>query len=204
METASVVERYGGQNGRSIEWDARVDKHNSLQPIGHTQRRRSNQFSLSYFKAFFMDVFLPQGYPESVTDDYMEYQMWDTIQAFASSITGALATEAVLKGAGVGDETATALAATMTWLMKDGTGMVGRIIFAWARGTQLDSDCKKWRLVADILNDTAIMIDLLAPHFRFIFTYLVCLSSLCRSIVGVAGGATRAALTQHQVKWFIQ
>ncbi len=51
-----------------------------------------------------MDVFLPQGYPDSVTDDYIEYQMWDTLQAFASSITGALATEAVLKGAGVGDE----------------------------------------------------------------------------------------------------
>ena len=40
------------------------------------------------------------------------------MQAFCSSITGALATQALLKGAGVGDDTATVLAATLTWLMK--------------------------------------------------------------------------------------
>lgn len=39
-------------------------------------------------------------------------------QAFASSITGTLATQAMLKGVGVGDESATALAATMTWILK--------------------------------------------------------------------------------------
>ncbi|KAI0235372.1 RUS1 family protein C16orf58, partial [Lamellibrachia satsuma] len=63
-------------------------------------------------------VFLPQGYPESVSDDYMDYQIWDTMQAFCSSITGALAAQAILKGVGVGDENATVLAATMTWLIK--------------------------------------------------------------------------------------
>lgn len=44
------------------------------------------------------------GYPYSVSEDYLQYQIWDTLQAFASSMTGALATEAVLKGAGVGDQ----------------------------------------------------------------------------------------------------
>lgn len=32
------------------------------------------------------------------------FEIWDTIQAFASSLSGTLATAAVLKGAGVGDE----------------------------------------------------------------------------------------------------
>ena len=40
------------------------------------------------------------------------------LQAFCSSITGTLATHAVLKGAGVGDSSATALAATITWMLK--------------------------------------------------------------------------------------
>lgn len=26
------------------------------------------------------DVFLPKGYPDSVSPDYLQYQMWDTIQ----------------------------------------------------------------------------------------------------------------------------
>lgn len=92
---------------------------------------------------------------------------------------------------------------------------MGRIGFAWAKGTELDADCKRWRLVADILNDAAFLLDLLAPLFRSIFTVpkqahgglglvrvrlevVVCVSSVLRSLVGVAGGATRAALTQHQ------
>lgn len=80
--------------------------------------------------------------------------------------SGTLATEAILKGVGVGDQTATPLAATVTWLLKDGAGMVGRIMFAWLKGTELDCFSKKWRLVADILNDIAIFTDLLAPHFK--------------------------------------
>ena len=56
------------------------------------------------------------------------------IKAFCSSITGTLATHAVLKGYGVGDQTATATAATLTWMLKDGAGMIGRILFAWMKG----------------------------------------------------------------------
>lgn len=44
------------------------------------------------------------GYPDTVSPDYAAYQVWDTVQAFASSMTSALATEAVLKSAGVGDQ----------------------------------------------------------------------------------------------------
>ncbi|KAH7702061.1 hypothetical protein AAVH_30793, partial [Aphelenchoides avenae] len=146
-------------------------------------------------------VFLPQGYPHSVTPDYLRYQFWDTVQAFASSLTGALSTAAVLKGVGVGSENATVLAATLTWLLKDGTGMIGRIVFAWAKGTSLDADCKRWRLIADVLNDVSFFIDLLAPHFpQYCFLPIACTSSLFRSIVGVAGGATRTSIVRHQAR----
>ena len=44
--------------------------------------------------------------------------VYHSIKAFCSSITGTLATQAMLKGYGVGDEKATALAATMTWILR--------------------------------------------------------------------------------------
>ncbi|GMT14643.1 hypothetical protein PFISCL1PPCAC_5940 [Pristionchus fissidentatus] len=157
----------------------------------------SSSFS---FHQLFISAFLPQGFPHSVTDDYLEYQMYDTLQALASSLTGALATEAVLTSAGVGNKDATALAATITWLLKDGCGMIGRIIFSYAKGTELDAESKKWRLVADLLNDIAFFIDLLSPLFSFLFLPLACLSSLLRCIVGVAGGATRTSIVQHQAR----
>ena len=65
-----------------------------------------------------------------------------SVQAFASSVSGSLATAAVLGGLGGGDSSATPLAATITWILKDGAGMVGRIVFAACTSTSLDFDCK--------------------------------------------------------------
>ncbi|KAM9305053.1 LOW QUALITY PROTEIN: RUS family member 1 [Gastrophryne carolinensis] len=142
----------------------------------------------------------PHGYPDSVSGDYLAYQLWDTIQAFASSVTGSLATHSLLRGSGVGDSSATVAAATVTWILKDGTGMVGRIAFAWMKGSQLDCDAKRWRLFADLLNDAAIFMEIVAPVFPSCFTLIVCTAGVCKCIVGVAGGATRAALTVHQAR----
>ena len=52
--------------------------------------------------------------------------------------------------------TATPLAATMTWILKDGAGMVGRIVFAAYSGTSLDFDCKVTIIILIIIliNDT--------------------------------------------------
>lgn len=65
----------------------------------------------------------------------------------------------------------------------------------------MDTQCKKWRLRADVLNDLAIFIELLLsiPWVRQFSLIVLSFSSCAKSIVGVAGGATRAALTQHQV-----
>lgn len=41
---------------------------------------------------------LPKGYPDTVSDDYLAYQAWDSVQAFASSIMNNLATQAVFRG----------------------------------------------------------------------------------------------------------
>ncbi|WAR01231.1 RUSF1-like protein [Mya arenaria] len=151
---------------------------NSTGKFTFAEEKRSGFHSVGHF---FRTVFLPQGYPDSVSDDYLTYQIWDTIQAFASSITGTLAHQAVLKG-------------------YDGAGMMGRILFAWMQGTNLDCDAKRWRLFADIINDIAICLDILGPHFPAMFTFIVCVSGVLKSIVGVSGGATRAALTQHQAR----
>ncbi|GMR36271.1 hypothetical protein PMAYCL1PPCAC_06466, partial [Pristionchus mayeri] len=191
MSTRSIVESYS----RKPRLKYKLSEKNTVNL--ENVPSSSSPFSV---KELFASAFLPQGFPHSVTDDYLEYQMYDTMQALASSLTGALATEAVLTSAGVGNKDATALAATITWLLKDGCGMVGRIIFSYAKGTELDAESKKWRLVADVLNDLAFFIDLLSPLFAALFLPLACLSSLLRCIVGVAGGATRTSIVQHQAR----
>jgi len=90
----------------------------------------------------FYNVFLPEGYPASVSEDYAEYQRWDTIQALASSLSGQLSTLAVLEGLGVGTAEKTATNATLQWLTMDGTSMISRLLFAWGFSQQLDQNTK--------------------------------------------------------------
>ncbi len=90
---AILTEQYGQREEtlRSFVEDDVTGKIRCISKQDGSQRMDS-------FWGTFRDVFLPQGYPDSVTEDYLEYQAWDTLQAFSSSISGTLATEAVLKG----------------------------------------------------------------------------------------------------------
>ena len=192
-ERLFFTEAYGSERGRFFVKSK--DEQTITELLSDTARRKSLYPS---FVSIVKDVFLPQGYPDSVHPDYIAYQIWDTVQAFASTIMGTLTTHSIMQGVGVGEAAATPLAAAITWILKDGTGMVGRIVFAWWNGTDLDGQCKKWRLFADILNDLAMGIELLLPYFSSYSLVILCISTAMKSIVGVAGGATRAALTQHQ------
>ncbi|XP_074599805.1 RUS family member 1 [Brevipalpus obovatus] len=149
---------------------------------------------------FFQEVFLPRGYPDSVSSDYLEYQIWDSLQALGSSLAFNLSNHRVLKGLGVGDASASIIGATLTWMLKDGTGMIGRILFSYLKGFSLDVDCKKWRIFADIINDIAFLIDMISPIFSHYIILVQCSSGLLKSLVGTIGGSTRAAFTQHQAR----
>ena len=64
------------------------------QPTDDQYESRKKSFKLSQkLSTFFTDVFLPEGFPDSVSDDYVNYQIWDTLQAFANSISGSLSTQ---------------------------------------------------------------------------------------------------------------
>lgn len=78
--------------------------------------------------------------------------------------------------------------------------MISSISFAYLQGSKFDSDSKKWRLFADVINDLSYLFDLLSSYVAFGFTLMQCVSSLIKSLVGVAGGATRASLVQHQAR----
>ena len=41
----------------------------------------------------FMRLMLPEGYPESVTSDYLEYSVWRSVQGVAAQVSSVLATQ---------------------------------------------------------------------------------------------------------------
>ncbi|KAL5704153.1 Protein root UVB sensitive 3 [Ranunculus cassubicifolius] len=89
--------------------------------------------------------------------------------------------QALLSAIGVGEKSATVIGATFQWFLRDFTGMLGGILFTFYQGSNLDSDAKMWRLVADLMNDLGMLMDLVSPLFPSTFVLVVCLGSISRS-----------------------
>ena len=233
------------------------------------EQRRSRSRSLGFFsrprrwadalRAAAASALLPAGYPLSVTDDYLGFQVFDSLQGLCSYVRGVCSSAAVLSGLGVGSgggdpsssssASSTLAAAAAINAARDSVGMLAGFFLAAAAAPGMDADAKRWRLAADASNDLSLVLEVAAAplasaaaarwfgrrrsdeqqergaasllssfFFRghsssssssstacageqrlraVLFALLVCLAAAARALTGVAGGATRAALTAH-------
>ncbi|XP_022776753.1 protein root UVB sensitive 3-like [Durio zibethinus] len=72
--------------------------------------------------------------------------------------------KALLSAIGVGEKSLTIIGATFQWFLRDLTGMLGGILFTFYQGSNLDSNAKMWRLVADLMNDLGIYMGEIYAH----------------------------------------
>lgn len=156
------------------------------------------QRSASSVKKVVSDLFLPVGYPATVREGYLEYQIYDSIQGLCSYLRGVLCSAAVLEAAGVGNAEATAIAAATTWALKDGLAMIGGLLYSYAVSDKLDAHVKEFRLFADVINDVGFLFDMMAPWFAPKHYFLASSAAvLCKTMCGISAGATKGSITQH-------
>lgn len=109
-----------------------------------------------------------------------------------------MCTHALLKGAGVGSSSATAVAAAIQWILRDGIGMMSSVLFAVHFSTYFGDYVKEWRLFADIINDVGLTLDMVSPIVpRYLYLPTLCLSAVCKAACGVSAGATKLCITNH-------
>ncbi|KAJ7742156.1 vitamin B6 photo-protection and homoeostasis-domain-containing protein [Mycena maculata] len=159
------------------------------------------------FVEFAAKVFLPAGYPASVSPDYLRYQIFNALQAFCSSLAGLLSSRALLEGFGVGKADASATHALLLTVLQDFFSRVTTICAAYVVGPSLSPEAKTFRLLADVSNDAAIVLDTLSPLFISsallplrlpgLRVAALCLSGALRALCGIAAGGSKAALTVH-------
>lgn len=145
-------------------------------------------------------TFLPNDYPQSVKEEYLEYQLWDGIQGLCSYLRAVVVTRSLLIGAGVGESDSIALSAAISWVLKDGFGMIGSLFVAYTYADSFEVYTKEWRLIADILNNIGLLLDLmssLSPSWYFVVTVL---SSISKSCCGLIAGATKSRISSHFAK----
>eukprot|EP00557_Chaetoceros_sp_GSL56_P013143 CAMPEP_0176483444 /NCGR_PEP_ID=MMETSP0200_2-20121128/3922_1 /TAXON_ID=947934 /ORGANISM="Chaetoceros sp., Strain GSL56" /LENGTH=359 /DNA_ID=CAMNT_0017879847 /DNA_START=455 /DNA_END=1534 /DNA_ORIENTATION=- len=112
-----------------------------------------------------------------------------------------LATQRVLEGVGVGKEGATALSASINFLVRDGFGMASTLVFTALASNRFRSNVKKWRLFADVINDVGITLEVAATLVpRKFFLPMICCGNMCKAICGVAAGACNGSINVHWAK----
>jgi len=98
----------------------------------------------------------------------------------------------------VGDSHASPTAALLLTVLQESMGRIATILFAHRLGTSLEPECKMYRLAADIFNDAAMLLDCLSPALPKVSRVaLLSLSSVLRSLCGVAAGSSKASLSAH-------
>ncbi|XP_047983768.1 protein root UVB sensitive 5 isoform X1 [Salvia hispanica] len=140
---------------------------------------------LSWLPKTIKAFILPAGFPDSVSDDYLEY----ILLQFPTNVTGwichTLVTSTLLKAVGVGSfsgTTAAASAAAIRWVSKDGIGALGRLFIGGRFGNLFDDDPKQWRLYADFVGSTGSIFDLSTQLYPAYFLPLASLGNLAKAV----------------------
>ena len=175
----------------------------------------------------FIHHFLPANYPYSVCSSYTTYASYCFAGSIAGSAAMVLSTQALLLAVGVGNSAAAPMAAALNWVMKDGVGQLGGVIFAsqlgkggidvgyWkSRVAKLtgetkrskgnfqtgtaDSNPKRWRMVAAIALDASTLMEICTPMLGPQW-FLPCASvaNIGKNVGFLAASASRAAIHQN-------
>ncbi|KAG7989626.1 hypothetical protein I3843_03G248800 [Carya illinoinensis] len=138
----------------------------------------------------FLRLMLPEGFPHSVTNDYLEYSLWRGVQGIASQVSGVLATQSLLYAIGLG-KGAIPTAAAVNWVLKDGIGYLSKIMLS-KYGRHFDVNPKGWRLFADLLENAAFGLEMLTPAFPHLFVPIGAAAGAGRSAAALIQAATRS------------
>ncbi|KAI9175781.1 hypothetical protein H9P43_006145 [Blastocladiella emersonii ATCC 22665] len=140
-------------------------------------------------------TFLPHGYPASVAPGYLRYTQWSFVHSVAGTVTGVLSMQSLLYAIGLGAGSIP-LAAALNWVIKDGLGQLGGVVYASVMGEKFDSEPKRLRLTAAAAMQAASFLELITPLVPHLFLPIASISNIGKNIAWLASSATRAQINQ--------
>ncbi|KAF8937455.1 vitamin B6 photo-protection and homoeostasis-domain-containing protein [Dissophora ornata] len=157
------------------------------EPIGAAKYLLSPQTALA--------VFLPKGFPESVTPNYWKFAKWQFIHNVAGSVTSVISTQSLLFAMGLGAGSIP-MAAALNWIIKDGLGQLGGVVYASFVSDKFDSEPKRFRFQATVAMQGANVLELLTPLWPSYFLVIASISNIGKNMAWLASSATRAQMNK--------
>ncbi|XP_061972966.1 protein root UVB sensitive 2, chloroplastic [Populus nigra] len=173
-----------------IETSDSVSRHFQFEPDGQLSMKVVDDARPVYRRVAesFLNKFFPSGYPYSVNEGYLRYTQFRALQHFSSAALSVLSTQSLLFAAGLRPTPAQATA--VSWILKDGMQHVGKLICS-NLGARMDSEPKRWRILADVLYDLGTGLEVLSPLCPHLFLEVAGLGNFAKGMAVVAARATR-------------
>ncbi|KAH7286392.1 hypothetical protein KP509_32G005200 [Ceratopteris richardii] len=153
---------------------------------------KANQNPIHDIMDFLRSCVVPEGYPESVSSSYAPYMHWRALKYFFGGAMSVFTTRSLLHAVGV-SKGATSSAVAANWVIKDGAGRVGKMLFA-RHGKKFDCDMKQLRFMGDLLMEFGAAVELATAAAPTFFLPLACLANVAKNVAAVTSTSTRAPI----------
>ncbi|KAL5703969.1 Protein root UVB sensitive 6 [Ranunculus cassubicifolius] len=145
------------------------------------------------FLSFIRSYVVPEGFPDSVVPSYVPYMKWRALKHFFGGAMGVFTTQALLSSVGVSRDTAATGAVAINWILKDGAGRVGKMLFA-RQGKKFDYDLKQLRFSGDLLMELGAGVELATALVPHLFLPLACAANVAKNVAAVTSTSTRTPI----------
>ena len=140
-------------------------------------------------------ILLPRNFPSSVSPNYIPYSAWHGAHVVAGTMTGVLSMQGLLFAVGLGSGSIP-LAGALNFVIKDGIGQLGGVLYAAFSSRSLDAQPKYHRFSSTLLLQVSTAIEVLAPLVPGAFLPMASLANVGKNIAYLATGASRAQLNR--------
>ncbi|CAM8899323.1 unnamed protein product [Rhodiola kirilowii] len=174
-------------------WNYVIDDHHrptpSIRAITlHTTPHSPAHELLSFVRSYVV----PEGFPDSVIPSYVPYMTWRALKHFFGGAMGVFTTQTLLASVGVSRNRA-AGAVAINWIIKDGAGRVGKMLFA-RQGKKFDYDLKQLRFAGDLLMELGAGVELITAAAPQFFLPLACAANVAKNVAAVTSTSTRTPI----------
>ena len=196
----TVNTKASNNNFKSVRQSYDDNRHSDFtfsDDLGNTTKvKQEYALNISSVKSLFHDLiwyFLPRGYPQSIVPGYDRFALGQLVSITMGTTCGVLSMQSMLFAIGAGSGSLP-LAATLNWIIKDGLGQFGGILFASIINNKFDSDPKRWRMIASISMDASSLLELLTPLCPAYFLPMASVANVGKNISYLSASASRAAI----------
>jgi hypothetical protein len=147
---------------------------------------RDNHLTINYLqdngriKDNFTHYFLPKDYPASVKEGYYHFSKYSFLASVSFFVMNFISTQVLINSLDISGTKSYFLTAGLSWVIKEGLGQIGAILFVGRIGNKFDRNVKQWRFLSLGLWNFGMILDTFAMIYPHHFLLIASFGSVCK------------------------